>query len=131
MATGGDIIEVTYNHPKLGTNIFSPKAAEDSTYDLGGFKGNDDANMISGSGKNIRQLNLNRWFFEVVYTWEDGDLERMSDLAGDTVEAEWTFTHKNGTVYRGLGSPVGDIQGNGNAATFTAKISGGGILEQI
>lgn len=131
MATGGDIIEVTYNHPTLGTNIFSPKAAEDSTYDLGGFKGNDDANMISGSGKNIRQLNLNRWFFEVVYTWEDGDLERMSDLAGDTVEAEWTFTHKNGTVYRGLGSPVGDIQGNGNAATFTAKISGGGILEQI
>ena len=131
MATGGDIIEVTYNHPTLGTNIFSPKAAEDSTYDLGGFKGNDDANMISGSGKNIRQLNHNRWFFEVVYTWEDGDLERMSDLAGDTVEAEWTFTHKNGTVYRGLGSPVGDIQGNGNAATFTAKISGGGILEQI
>ena len=131
MATGGDIIEVTYNHPTLGTNIFSPKAAEDSTYDLVGFKGNDDANMISGSGKNIRQLNLNRWFFEVVYTWEDGDLERMSDLAGDTVEAEWTFTHKNGTVYRGLGSPVGDIQGNGNAATFTAKISGGGILEQI
>ena len=131
MATGGDIIEVTYNHPTLGTNIFSPKAAEDSTYDLGGFKGNDDANISSGSGKNIRQLNLNRWFFEVVYTWEDGDLERMSDLAGDTVEAEWTFTHKNGTVYRGLGSPVGDIQGNGNAATFTAKISGGGILEQI
>lgn len=131
MATGGDIIEVTYNHPTLGTNIFSPKAAEDSTYELGGFKGNDDANMISGSGKNIRQLNQIRWFFEIVYTWEDGDLERMSDLAGDTVEAEWTFTHKNGTVYRGFGAPVGDIQGNGNAATFTAKISGGGILEQI
>ena len=131
MATGGDIIEVTYNHPTLGSNIFSPKAAEDSTYDLGGFKGNDDANQISGSGKNIKQLNLVKWFFEVLFTWEDGDLERMQELGGDTVDAEWTFTHKNGTVYRGLGSPVGDIQGNGNAATFTAKISGGGILEQI
>ena len=118
MATGGDIIEVTYNHPIIGTGVFSPKAAEDSTYDLGGFKGNDDASQISGSGKNIKKLNRAKWFFEDLYTWEDGDLERMNELGGDTLDAEWTFTHKIGTVYRGLGSPVGDIQGNGRPARY-------------
>jgi len=131
---GGDILEVTYNHATLGSGRFLPKSAEDSTYDLGGFRGNDDANMVAGSGDNIRQMNNARWSFEVTVAWDANtrtDLEKMTALAGDPVEADWTFTSINGTVYGGKGAPVGDMQGNGNAATFTLKVSGGGKLKKI
>ena len=32
---GGDIVELTFNHPTLGSGIIFPKSAEDSTFDLG------------------------------------------------------------------------------------------------
>jgi len=133
-AIGGDILEVTYNHPTLGSGTIFPKAAEDSTLDLGGFRGNDDANMIDGSGGTIRQLNRARWSAEVTVAWDMNsrtELEKLTALAGDPVEADWTFSHINGTVYGGTGAPVGDMQGNGNAATFTLKVSGGGKLKKI
>jgi hypothetical protein len=135
MATvAGDIIEVTYNHPTLGSGVFYPKSAEDSTYDLGGYRGADDANMVDGSGATIRQLNRVRWSFEVVCASEMNvrqDLENLTALAGSDVEADWTITHINGTVYGGKGAPVGDIQANGNAGTFTLKVSGGGVMKKI
>jgi hypothetical protein len=135
MATvAGDIIEVTYNHPTLGSGVFYPKSAEDSTYDLGGYRGADDANMVDGSGATIRQLNRVRWSFEVVCASEMNvrqDLENLTKLAGSDVEADWTITHINGTVYGGKGAPVGDIQANGNAGTFTLKVSGGGVMKKI
>ena len=133
-SVGGDIIEVTYNHPTLGTGTILPKSGEDSTFDLGGFRGNDDANMVTGSGESIRQLNNARWSFEVTVAWDmntKSELEKITALAGDPVEADWTITHINGTVYGGKGAPVGDQQGNGNAATFTLKVSGGGKLKKI
>lgn len=131
---GGDIIEVTYNHPTLGTGVFRPKSGEDSTYDLGGFRGDDSNDMIAGNGDVIRKLNNNRWSFEVTCAWDANtatDLEKITALAGDPVEADWTMTSINGTVYGGKGAPVGDQQGNGNAATFTLKVSGGGKLKKI
>lgn len=133
-AVGGDITEITYNHPTLGTGTIFPKSGEDSTYDLGGLRGNDDANMVDGSGGSIRQLNRVRWSFEVTVAWDmnsRAELEKLTALAGDPVEAEWTITNINGTVYGGTGAPVGDMQGNGNAATFTLKVSGGGALKKI
>jgi hypothetical protein len=133
-AIGGDITEITYNHPTLGSGTIFPKGGEDSTYDLGGFRGADDANMVDGSGAPIRQLNRVRWSFEVSVAWDMNnreELEKLTALAGDPVEAEWTITHINGTVHGGTGAPVGDMQGNGNAATFTLKVSGGGKLKKI
>jgi hypothetical protein len=133
-AVGGDIIEITWNHPTLGTGRVNPKSAEDTTYDLGGFRGNDDANMVDGGGNTIRQLNQVRWSFEAVCPWDMNtreELEKISAMAADPVEADWTITHINGTVHGGTGAPVGDIQGNGNAATFTLKVSGGGKLKKI
>ena len=52
---GGDILEITFNHPTLGSGIIFPKAAEDSTFDLGGFRSNDDAAGVDGSGEMIDQ----------------------------------------------------------------------------
>jgi hypothetical protein len=133
-AIGGDIIEVTCNHPTLGDFTFYPKGSEDSTYDLGGFRSADEANGVDGSGAMIDQMNRVRWFFEIVYAWEQSttdDLANMKSLGSDPVPGTWTFTHINGSVYSGSGKPVGDIQGNGNAGTFSAKISGGADLEKI
>lgn len=131
---GGDIIEITFNHPTLGSGIIFPKAAEDSTFDLGGFVSNDDANGVDGSGEMIDQLNRKRWSFEGTVAWDMNtreDLEKLQSLSNDPVQAEWTMTHINGTVYGGTGKPVGDLQGNGNAATFALKLAGGGRMKKI
>jgi hypothetical protein len=134
MAVGGDIIEITYNHPTLGSGVIYPKASEDSTYDLGGFRSNDEASGIDGGGNMIDQINRVRWSFEVAVSWDMNireDLDRLVELAGSPVQADWTFTHINGTVFGGTGKPVGDMQGNGNQATFALKVSGGGKLKKI
>lgn len=131
---GGDIIEVTFNHPILGTGTFFPKSSEDSTFDLGGFRSNDDANMIDGSGEMIDQLNRVRWSFEGTGAWDmliREDLQRLTNLNESPVLSDWTITHINGSVWKGKGKPVGDVQGNGNAATFTLKLAGSGRMKKI
>lgn len=133
-AIGGDINEVTWNHPTLGSGTFFPKANEDSTFDPGGFRGEDDKSMVDGAGRTIRKLNRERWSFEVVIANDmntANDLKKVKDLAGSAVEGEWTVSHINGTVWRGTGAPVGDVQANGNAATMTLKVSGGGEMKKI
>lgn len=134
MPVGGDIIEITYNHPTLGSGTLFPKAAEDSTFDLGGFRSNDDANMVDGAGNAIDQMNRVRWSVESTIAWDMNTaltLEKLVALSSSPVPASWTFSHVNGSVYGGKGKPVGDLQGNGNAATFTLKLSGGGVLKKI
>lgn len=134
MALGGDIIEITYNHPTLGSGVIFPKAAEDSTYDLGGFRSADEANGVDGGGNMIDTINRARWSFEVLITMDmivDETLEAITEMAGSAELADWTFTNVNGTVYGGKGKPVGDIQQNGNASTGTLKVSGGGVLSKV
>jgi hypothetical protein len=133
-ATGGDIVEISYNHPTLGSGILSPKSAEDSTFDLGGYRGDDDANKVDGAGRTIRTLNRVRWSFEGPVSWDaniSNELETLKKLAGDPVEADWTITSINGTVWKAKGAPVGDLQGSGQDATIDLKISGGGVMEKI
>lgn len=134
MAVGGDIIEITYNHPTLGSGVFYPKSGEDSTFTPGGFIGNDDDNMLDGSGTSIRQLNQVRWKVAVTCSWDMNGADEVTkarQLSGSTEEADWTFTHINGTVWGGKGAPVGTIEGNGNASTFALTVSGGRGLKKI
>lgn len=133
-AIGGDIIEIRYSHPTIGSGVWFPKAGEDSTFDPGGIRGDDDANGVAGNGKAIRKLNRVRWSFEGTIAWDANvanELDQAERLAADPVEAEFTISHINGTVWGGTGAPVGDIQGNGNAATFSIKLSGGDKLTKI
>lgn len=134
MAVGGDIIEVTYNHPTLGTGTFYPKSGEDSTFDTGGFRSNDDANMIDGGGNMIDQMNQVRPFFEVTIANDQNtreDAVKIAALAASPVLADWTISVINGTVWGMKGKPVGDIQPNVNQATMTLKVSGGGKMKKI
>lgn len=134
MPIGGDIIEVTYNHPTIGSGTINVKAAEDSTYETGGLRSNDDDNSITGNGSMIDQMNRVRPFFEVTATWdmlEAQDLEKCVQMAASPVKADWTIENANGTVYGMRGKPVGALQGNGNASTFTLKVAGDGSMKKI
>ncbi len=133
MAVGGDIIEVTFNHPTLQSGTLYPKAGEASTFDTGGFRGTDDNNGVDGGGSTIRSLSQVRWSFEVPVSNDMNtrmELEKIAEMAGNPLEATWTITHINGSVYQGVGSPVGDVKANGLDTLTTLKISGGGKLEK-
>lgn len=128
MAVGGDIREVTFNHPTIGSGVLLPKANEASTYDLGGLRSDDDDNGVDGGGNIITKMNRNRWSFEVAVSNDmrtKNELEKITAMAGDPDDATWTVTHVNGTVYVGVGRPVGQIKFNGNDSIFTLKCAGG------
>ena len=134
MAIGGDVTEITYNHPTLGSGRFNPKSNEDSTFDPGGFRSEDEASGIAGNGEIIDKMNRVRWSCEAVVVWDmnnANELDIAKKLASSPVPAQYTISIINGTVWKGLGKPVGDIQGNANASTFSLKLSGGGEMKKI
>jgi len=134
MAVGGDIIEITYNHPTLGSGTLYPKSGEAFTLDQGGIRSADDANGIDGSGTPIRTMNYVRWTVEGIISWSSNttnEVDVLSKLAADPVESDWTLASINGVVWGGKGFPVGDINGDTNAATTSIKISGGKLFKKI
>jgi len=134
MAVAGDIIEITYNHPTLGSGTLYPKSGEAFTLDQGGIRSNDDANSIDGSGEPIRTMNLVRWSIEGVISWSantTNEVDKLVQLASDPVSADWTMASINGVVWGGKGFPVGDINGDTNAGTTSIKIAGGKFFKKI
>ena len=131
---GGDIVEITSKHPTLGSLTLFPKSGEESTFNTGGLRAEDGMEKIAGDGTAIDTIVRNRWSFEVPAAWDMNDnneLVKLAELAGDPQASDWTFTNINGTVWAGNGKPVGELPGNGKAATITVKWSGGGLLEKI
>lgn len=126
----GDIVEVTVKHP-LGDSIFEVKAAEDSTYDLGGFRSTDEANNITSGGKRVDQKNRTTPFFEATIIASDEDADLLSKIAGSPVQGLWTITHISGGVHRLTGTPVGDIQINKNNGQLTLKVAGDNQMEKV
>lgn len=132
--TGGDVFELTYNHPTLGSGSLFVKAGEDTTFNTGGFRTEDDMNAVAGNGQSIVKKNRMRWAFEGPVAWNmvtTNEIAVLSSLAGDTEDAQWTISHINGSIWSGLGTVVGEIPGSGQDATITLKISGGGQLTKI
>jgi hypothetical protein len=128
MAVHGDILEVTYNHPTLGSGVFYPKANEGNKFDPGGFRNNDDASMITGSGSIMYQKNRVVGSFEILVENDAvirQDAQKAVDLQKSAEEAVWTVTHINGSVWKGTGQPVGDVSIDLNAGTFTLKVVSG------
>lgn len=133
-AIGGDIIELTCNHPTKGSVTIYPKAGEDSTLILGGFRVEDEDTGVDGSGRNIKKMTRKRWSADIVCAWDNNlakELEAVIGMAESPEDGEWTITHVSGAVYAGTGCPVGDLEGAMNAATFKLKIAGGGKLVKI
>ncbi len=125
--TGGDILEITCNHPTLGSKTLFPKSGEASSFDLGGFRSKDDANGIAGDGSMIDIMTQVRGGFEAVVANDmnvNNELEFVSAVAADPIAATWVFTVINGISYTGSGKPVGDLTGDVDKATFKLKVSG-------
>lgn len=131
---GGQLTEITWSHPTLGTGTISPKSSEDSTLDTGGIRSDDEATGIAGDGSAIRKMNINRWSVDTMVANDSNvgkQLEKLVALAGNPEEATFRFTHINGSVYSGSGFPVGDVNANMGSATIKIKFAGSNTLKKI
>jgi hypothetical protein len=135
MFTGGDILKIEYSHETIGSGSFQCKAGEDGTLDLGGFRDADDANMVTGGGFFISQMNRVRGSFESPpIAWDmvgQDEIDKLVQMAESPVLADWTISHISGVAYVGRGKPVGDIQGNTNTAQIGLKLAFEAKLEKI
>lgn len=129
----GDILDISCNH--LGqTYRFSPKANETGNVDKGGRRTNDDNSQLTSNQQNIRQINNTRWSFDcpIAVDFISGKEEKdLNFLSGSPVEGIWQISHISGAIWKGKGSPVGDIMSDSNAGIMTLKIAGAGFLETI
>lgn len=126
MYTGGDILEITYNHSLIGSGTIFCKANEDGTLDPGGLRSNDDASAITGDGRMIDQINRVRGSFEIPIAWDmtDADeLQKLAEMSKSPVLADWTISSISGAIWGGRGKPVGDIQGSTNTPQISLKIA--------
>jgi hypothetical protein len=131
---GGDLLEITCNHPTLGNFTFATKANESYTLDPGGKRSADDASMITGNGAMIDQVNNVRWSFEgpLMADFDSGnEIENLPKLAEASELGTWTFAHISGVIWRGRGKFVGDLAVDTNTAQLTAKIAGSNKLEKL
>ncbi len=127
MAVHGDITEINYSHPTLGSGTFFAVANQGNTYDEGGFRNSDDENSIASNGDLIIQKNRVRGSFEVVIENDQNirnDAAKLKELAASGISATWTFSLVNGTVYKGDGVPVGDIKPDLNTGQLSLKVAG-------
>lgn len=129
---GGDITEIVCQHT-LGEFRFSPKSNEDFTIDPGGIRTNDDANQVTAAGEAMYQKNRVRWSIEgpIAVSFADATADDVSALSEHPDEGTWTITHISGTIWKGKGKPVGDLQPASNTAMMTLKLAGSGKLEKL
>lgn len=131
---GGDVLEAAFNHPTLGSGVLFPKSDEDCEIDLGGNRSADEEKAVDTAGNMIDTITKSRWYVSVTIAGDTQvreDLEKLTALAADPVLATWTFTHISGSIYQGLGKPVGDVRQAMKAATIALKLAGGGVLKKI
>lgn len=131
----GDILEITYNHPTIGSGTFYCKANEDSQVDLGGYRSEDDDSMTTSDGQMIDKINAKRWSYEAPpIAWdmtETDELGKLVQLSASPIPADWTITSISGAIWGGKGKPVGDLKGSTNTGQIPLKLAGGGQLKQI
>jgi len=130
----GDITQVTYNHPTLGTGTFYPVANTDNTFNTGTFKKDDNKNGIDGGGRAIVQMSRQRWQFKCTISWDMNNTEEMetiSAMMNNPEPATWTVSHINGSIYNGVGHAVGDNDANGNTAQIDLMVQGSGSLTKL
>ena len=135
MFVGGDILEIRYTHPVIGSGVLYCKAGEDGTIDYGGFRTADDANNVAGNGEMIVTLNRALGSFEtppIAWDMTDRDeLDKLVQLAEHPVNSDWTIQSKSGAIWGGKGRPVGDLNANTNTALVTLKLAFEGKIKKI
>jgi hypothetical protein len=130
-SVGGDITEVTFSNPDAGSGTLQILAGETNTFDLGGLR--NEVN-VTGSGQQVTKKTQAPWMVEVTVDWDSNtreDMELLNAVAAATSPTDWTFTSINGTVYSGVGTIDGDLQGDLSAPTISLSVKGGGKLTKI
>jgi hypothetical protein len=130
-SVGGDITEVTFSNPDAGSGTLQILAGETNTFDLGGIR---NEVLVTGSGQQVTKKTQAPWMVEVTVDWDSNnreDLELLNAVAAATSATDWTFTSINGTVYSGVGTIDGDLQGDLSAPTISLSVKGGGKLAKI
>ena len=131
---GGDITEITFNHPGEGSGRFFCKSGEDGTLDMGGFRTDDDAASIASNGKMINKINRVLASFEASVAWDMADTDELSILkrmAASPDLGDWTMSSVSGAIWGGKGKPVGDIKGNTNTCLISLKLAFESELKRI
>ncbi len=132
--SGGDIVGITFNHPTLGTFNFATKSNESYTIDPGGYRSNDDANAITGSGQMIDQINRVRPSIEgpiIADFVSDNEMKNLPLLAESSELSTVTIEMITGVVWKMKGKFVGDINFDTNTSQVASKIAGEKRMEKI
>lgn len=130
----GFIQEITFNHPTVGSGVLFTIQDSDATIDTGGIRSADEMGGVDTGNRMIDSKSLNRWMVSCEISNavnSTQELEKMTAIAASPEEADWTFTHISGVVYRGKGQVVGDIAAVLSTAKLPLKFSGGGTLARI
>lgn len=129
---GGDSTEINLNNPDHGQLTLQCKANEGNTYDLGGRRTVEIT--VTGNGTPINKIANVPWEISVLIAWDMLTLKELQYLvlvAGSTKDTTCTISNINGSVYQGIGRPMGDLKGNTNDSTVPLVLSGGGELKAI
>jgi hypothetical protein len=130
----GYIQEITFNHPTVGSGVLFTIQDSDATIDTGGIRSADEMGGVDTGGRMIDQKSLNRWMVSCEISNSVNatqEMEKLVAIAASSEEADWTFSHISGTIYRGKGQVVGDIAAVLSTAKMPIKFSGGGALARI
>jgi hypothetical protein len=128
---GGDVKQISIDHPELGSRLLTPQSGEDFTIIKGGYQNADTETNVSATGKRIYQKNWIPWSVSGKIVLESGDHDYLQDMATNPKEAVIGFLYMNGQIRVGKGSVVGGIDGETQTHTMTVKFSGSGKLELI
>lgn len=130
----GDITEITYNHPTIGSGVLLVKSDEDSELDLGGYKSSDEDKGVDSGGNMIDTMTNSRWKATAVIAGDlmgREEIEKLQQLTENSVLGTFTISHISGATYQGVGKPVGDVKQSLKNATIALTLSGGGKLKKV
>ena len=82
---GGDILEISYKHPTLGSGTWFPKAGEDLTLDNGGYNSADESDGLTADLQPITKITAKRWMCEGSVAWDMSGNDEL-DQAGKLAE---------------------------------------------
>lgn len=133
MASGGDIVEIFFQNDGVGSGTWFPVSEEAGTLDPGGPRSADPP-KVDGGGNIIDVKNVKPWMFNTVISWDanvSNEVAKAAELAASIFPTTWTVTLANGTNWTGVGSFLGEIQGDTGAATLPIKVGGGGRMRKV